>query len=244
MVRKIALIALVGVLILGLSGCILRPAGSSESRTESRDVDGFDSVDFEGWGDLTIEQGNEFKMTVTGPEDLVKRLKTEVRGDTLRIYMEPRAEFWWFGFGNRSLDIAVTLPELKAFELDGAGTVDIDGVETEVLELDLSGAAELSATGLDVDELVLDMSGAGEAQVSGQARTQDIEISGAGNFDGGHLEGSDVTTVMSGAGSATVWATRNLDVVVSGAGSVKYYGDPDVNRETSGAGSIEGLGDR
>lgn len=244
MARKITLILLAGVLVLGLSGCILRPAGSSRERTETPDVQDFDSIDFEGWGNLTIEQGDEFEVTITGPGDQVDRLRTEVRGDTLRMYMGPRAEFWLFGMGDRSLDIHVTMPELTALEMSGAGTVEIDGIDTREFELDLSGAADLQADDIDVQDLVVVMSGAGTATMSGTAVTQDVEISGAGHFDGGDLEGRDVTMDMSGAASSTVWATRNLDVSVSGAGSVEYYGDPDVDRDISGAGTIHDLGDK
>lgn len=244
MVRKVTLIVLAAVLMLGLSGCILRPAGSSQEKTETPDLKDFDSIDFEGWGNLTIEQGDEFEVTITGPGDQVDRLKTEVRGDTLRMYMAPRAEFWLFTFGNRALDIHVTMPELTALEVDGAGMVEIDGVQTEAFELDLSGAADVQAHDLDVKELLVILSGAGTARMSGTAVTQDIEISGAGDFDGGDLEGRDVTLDMSGAASSRVWATSSLDVVVSGAGSVEYYGDPDVDRDISGAGTIDGLGDK
>jgi len=244
MARKAILLALIVVLSLGLSGCIVRRASDTDTSTESRDVDGFNAIEFAGFGDVKIVQGDEYDVELSGPTDLVERITTEVHGDTLYIGRDSKWELWILGTGNRQVDIAITVPELEKIKVEGAGVVNIDGLEGESFEFDLSGAGELRGKDLNLTELVVDMSGAGSATLSGVAQTQQVVISGAGEYDAKELKSRKTSVDMSGAGSAMVWATETLDVEAAGAGGVKYWGDPDVRQEVSGAGSVSDQGDK
>jgi hypothetical protein len=245
MVRKVAIIALVGVLAVGTSGCVLRKAEGTERRSEEREVSGFDSVEFDGWGALTIEQGDEYALTVSGADELLDRLETEVRGDTLRISMAPKTEIWFFGTPDRDIEMKLTVPELSRLEVNGAGAVELDGIEGDSLELELDGAADVNGVDFDLEDLSVVLSGAGHVELDGRADRQSVDISGLGAFDGSELEGRDGEVMMSGAGAATVWVTDTLEVDLTGLGSIEYYGDPDVETgRMDGAGSIDSLGDK
>lgn len=245
MVRKVVAIALIAGMALGLSGCILRRAEGSAPRTEERDVaSSFDTIDFEGWGELVIKEGEDYEVEVSGSRDMLDRLRTDVRGDTLRIYQESNTQIYFFGIPNDELKVTVTLPGLRGLELDGAGQVTLDGIESESLEIELGGAGDVSGD-VDVDELAIVLSGAGTVALEGRADVQDIELSGLGSFDGSELEGRDGSVRMSGAGSATMWVTQALEVDLSGLGTVEYYGDPEVDvKRMDGAGTIDSLGDK
>lgn len=244
MFRKITLAALITVLALGLSGCIVRRAEDVDNRTETRNVSKFDEVDFSGYGRVEVVPGDTYELELNGPADLLNKIKTEVRGDTLYIGRDAGWEIWLFGMGDRKIDITITVPMLSRIKVAGAGDVIIDGMEADSFEFDLSGAGTLRGDDLRLGELLIDMSGAGSASLSGRVDDQEIVISGAGEYEGGDLESKRTRVDMSGAGNATVWATESLDIEASGAGSVKYWGDPDVNQDVSGAGTVHGLGDK
>lgn len=235
---------LVAALALGLTGCIVRRASEGGDRTESREVSDFDTVDFSGFGKVEVVQGDEYALELSGPTDLVDRIETEVHGSTLYIGRKPGWELWFWGFGDRSVDMVITVPELKQLRVAGAGEITIDGLSGESFEFDLSGAGSLKGSDLDLSELVIDMSGAGSAVLSGKADDQEIVISGAGEYDGKELESRTARIDMSGAGSAQVWATESLDIVAAGAGGVDYWGNPDVRQEVSGAGTVNDRGDK
>jgi len=244
MTRKILTLVLAAVLVLGLSGCIVRRASDTDTKTETREVQDFTAVDFAGFGDVTVIQGDEYELELSGPTDLVDRIKTEVHGDTLYIDRDGKWEIWILGMGNRQVDIKITVPELKELNVEGAGVVNIDGLEGESFEFELSGAGELRGADLKLGDLVVVMSGAGSAKLSGQVDSQKVVISGAGEYDAEDLKSRMTTVDMSGAGSASIWATESLDVTASGAGGVKYWGDPDVRQEVSGAGTVSDQGDK
>ena len=244
MTRRIVMASLIAALVLGLSGCVLSPVEAAEDRTESRDVSGFDAVDFAGIGNLEVVQGSRYELELSGSGDVLDRVRTEVSGDTLRIDSDNGWWPWLFRSNVESIDVKLTVPELSRLEVSGLGEVNIDEFAGDSFEFRLSGAGELQGRNIDFDELVVELSGAGKVDLSGRARSQEIRISGAGEYDARDLESADALVVMSGAGSAKIWATDTLDAEASGAGSVDYWGDTNVTSDVSGAGSIHDRGAR
>ncbi len=72
------------LLSVTLSGC-LGPSvsGSGRVTSETRNVSGFSSVSLEGTGLVVIEQGGTESLTVSGDDNLMSDIETEVRGNTL-----------------------------------------------------------------------------------------------------------------------------------------------------------------
>lgn len=244
MMKRIGLAVLAIVLVLALPGCIVRRVDSGDVRTESRDVEGFNQVVFDGYGNLTVEQGDTYSLELSGTQSVLDQVTTKVSGDRLYIDFSTGPRIWLFNIGEQRLDIKLTVPELTELEVNGAGDVTMDSIKGDKLEYRLSGAGKLSARDIEVRDLTIKMSGAGAAEVGGKATVQDISISGAGSYDARDLESRDAVVEMSGAGQAIVWATGTLDITASGAGSVEYYGNPDVTSNVSGAGSIHDRGSR
>ena len=242
MTRQVVTGVLVVMMIVGVSGCVVRPVDTGGTRTETRDVSGFDAIELSGFGSMHIEQGEDYEVELSGSESVLDRTETEVRGSTLRIGQYRQWSIWPFFTGPQRLDVRVTVPSLERVTVSGAGDVSIEGLEGERFEFRLSGAGDLTARDVDLDALRVELSGAGSARISGKARTQEVVLSGAGDYDGRDLESSDARVEVSGAGSVVVWAEERLDVQASGAGSVEYYGDPRVRSDVSGVSSVTGRG--
>lgn len=242
MARRLAAAILVFMMLVGVSGCIVRPVDTGAMATEVRDVPEFDAIDFAGFGSMVIEQGAGYEVELTGTESVLQRVDTDVRGGTLRVGQDSPWSLWPFFLGPQRLEVRVVVPSLERVVVSGAGDVSIDGLEGERVELGLSGAGTVSARDVDLDRLVVELSGAGSARVSGVVDTQEVTLSGAGDYDGRDLESRNARVEVSGAGSVVVWAEERLDVRASGAGSVEYYGDPQVRSDVSGASSVTGRG--
>ncbi len=238
MVRRVVVLALALMMLLGMSGCVVRRVDTGPKTSEVYPVSGFDSVDFSGFGTLEVEQGDEYGLELTGSTRELERVEVEVRGDTLHIRQKSRWTLWFWDAGGQRIDVRLTVPELRELVVSGAGEVDVEGLEGDEFRFELSGAGEFSARDIDVRELSVTLSGASSAQLNGSADSQSVVISGAGDYDGRDLESDEVRVDISGASSATVWAKETLDITTSGAASVDYYGSPEVTTDVSGAGSI------
>jgi hypothetical protein len=228
-----------GMLPLMIGG---RPA-SGHVITESRAVSGFDTVTFSSFGDLTIQPGERESLTIEAEDDILRRIRVEVRDGTLEIgFDEPGARVSLYP--TRPIRFTLTVVQLEAVELSGAGNVVVNELETGRLRARLSGTGSLSLTGLAADSLVTALSGAGSLNASGTADHLEVIVSGFGSFNGADLQAANAEISLSGVGGASVWATTRLNATISGVGSVTYYGQPAVTKTTSGLGTVRHAGDK
>jgi hypothetical protein len=214
--------------------------GSGNVITEERDVSGFDQVNMSGFGEMIITQGNDESLTIETDDNLMQFIETEVRNNTLYL------EFTENTIPDPSDTIAyhLTLIDLEALELSGAGEFSIQSLDTPRLEITFSGAGRIDLDSLNTDELTVQISGAGDVNLAGKVSVQEVNIEGAGQYLASDLESDQASVKIEGVGKATIWAHDSLDIRVDGAGNVEYYGSPTVNQNIQGGGSIRSLGQK
>jgi hypothetical protein len=207
---------------LRLAGVLLLTALAACSRdertrsTERRGVEAFHSIELRGTGTLDVLVGEQQSLVVEADSESLKHLHTEVRNQ--RLVIESRGGWFWENAGGQ-LRIRVTLPQLNALDMNGAGRISVNG---------LAGGA-----------LALVLSGAGELEASGRVETLTARVNGAGSIDLSRLQATDATVAVNGAGSLQVNATGQLDAVLNGVGSITYDGKPTkLNSSINGVGSI------
>jgi preprotein translocase subunit SecF len=188
--------------------------GSGNTQTEKRDVSGFNEV--KAGGALTVEvtAQKEFGVEVEADDNLLEYVKTEVKGDTLRIYTEGRIST------RNPIRVRISMPNIESFDVSGASSVTLTNVKNESLRLDASGASKI--------------------KVEGEAKELNVDLSGASRLEAENLRAENVTVDASGASSATVVASNEINADASGASSIRYVGEPkNVSRKTSGASSVK-----
>jgi hypothetical protein len=211
--------------------------GSGNVVSENREVSGFDSIRVDYPAQVLISQGSQESLTVKAEDNLLPGLKTEVKGDELRIYYQ--SQDGEHVNPTKPVTVTITLQELNSIDFSSAGELTLDGLESDNLRVSLDGAGSMKLNDLSIKNFDVSLSGAGSATVTGTADDLNLTISGFGGFDGRDLKCNTVNVNISGAGSAAVWAEDTLDASISGAGSVTYYGSPeDVNKQISGVGGI------
>jgi hypothetical protein len=115
--------------------------------------------------------------------------------------------------------IRIAVPTLEGIASNGAGKIDVDGLNNEKFEIDLNGATAI--------------------RVSGETKLVDIDTNGAGKIDTSKLRAARAVVASKGVSRVEVHAAEQLDVTVSGPSSVVYSGDPVVNKTVSGPGSVQ-----
>jgi hypothetical protein len=217
--------------------------GSGVVKTESRQVPAFTALSIAYPVEVVIHQGDAQSVSVEAEDNLLPQLATRVSGSTLYIENSEHNRVRRVN-PSKPVRITLTVTDLHALDASSAGTVNLDGLQTESLDISASGAGKLTLSKLDVSSLSVDLSGAGNVEASGSAGTINLGISGLGNFLGGDLAAQSASVDISGAGSATLWLKNELSADISGLGSVNYYGSPKVSKDISGLGSVNRLGDK
>lgn len=207
--------AIVGTALL-LSGCGYH-GDNGPMTTQTPKVESFDSIDIDGAARLEITIGQPASLVIRGSEKTVRRVETEVKGDTLHI--KSRAKDWIIRNDNTRLTLQITLPRLKSFRLEGGNDVNVVGFAGGETEIRASGALNMNAEG-HLEKLTMRMSGAGHADLS-------------------KLVADNATVTVDGVGSVIVNPRESLDATMNGVGAIFYTGSPSrVSTRMNGLGTI------
>ena len=233
--RKIVIwVGLLAVMAL-LAGCSVgATVGSGKVATETRAVSGVEAVEFAFVGDMTITQGDEESLTITGDDNILPLIKSDVTGGVLRVYTQGVN----MAQSITPLRYELKVKDLSRMTLSGAGSINAPELTTERLRATVSGAGTLRVDALAADALEVSLSGIGDANIAGVVERQQVTLAGAGTYFGEELRSGVADTTISGLGNAKVWVTEKLNATISGAGSIEYKGDPQVTQQVSGVGSV------
>ena len=204
-------------LTLSLAAAATLVALQARAADETRSVAPFTTISNSGPVNLHIEVGKAQSVRVSGSDDLVSDLQTEVVGNELKLHM--RRDTTNFNRHRDELNVTITMPQLTAFTMGGAG--------------------ETTITHMSGDSLDVRFGGAGSLKADGTVRNLTMHVGGVGSIDTRELHAETATVNVGGVGSVKVWASARLDASLGGVGSLTYYGDPKtVNTNGGGLGSI------
>ncbi len=188
--------------------------GDTAIKSELRDAQTFNTIDINGVFDVTIKKDKPIKIRITGPEDILPRIVTQVENQKLDIY------------ANKSIctkfdiKIDIQLPDIYKIILEGANRARISGINDPNLFLKVNGASEVLA--------------------SGHTNTLTASVSGASSLDARNLNANIADVSITGSAEASIYATKKIDAGVSGAGSLICYGNPKmVSKNILEAGAME-----
>ncbi|NMC55098.1 MAG: DUF2807 domain-containing protein [Chloroflexi bacterium] len=214
--------------------------GSGNITTETRDVSGFNSIEFNGLGDVEIVQGSEEGLTITTDDNLLPLITTEVKGSTLVIGIEQ-------GYNINlpsKMKFTIQVKDLQKLQISGLANVEADDLALQDLYIGISGGGSVKLRDLIAKDVRLSISGLGNVDLDGEARSVRMDSSGGGNLDAEDLRADSVSISISGVGQASVWAIETLNVEISGGGEVDYYGKPEITRDIDGVGTLNSLGEK
>jgi hypothetical protein len=202
--------------------------GASSTREIS--VRGYNKIECDDAFDLTIRQGDDYRMNITIPERLDENRVVRRDGDRLRIGLD--------GCSCSGVRRAtVELPALRFLAATGASRVTMERIRTsDALTLEISGASSVRGE-LSADETRIHLTGASRAELRGMTADIDLTAAGASQARLVDLEAQTAKVRLSGVSVATVWVREHLDVEASGASRLEYRGSPRIGRLDLSSGS-------
>lgn len=232
-VRRLAVAAVGATLLATLTACTpFVTAG--DTLTEERDIDDASSVVLRSGGEVDVRLGDEPALTVTGGENVLERLVTEVDDGRLEIAIRRGPII----IGDRDLRIDVTVTSLESVVINGSGTVRAEFGDADDVSVQISGSGDIQADDLAATSVRAGISGSGDIDLAGRTDSLVTEVSGSGDIDASDLEAGTAQVVVSGSGNVSVNARDELDVTISGSGDVRYSGRPQVRSSISGSGDL------
>ena len=214
-------------------------SGSGNIGSEQRNTGSFSAVEISVplKASITVSTGSQPSLKLSGYRNVLKYIKTEVKGNTLRIYTEPLVKL----DDEEYLNAEITLPLLTQLVMAGAPDADVHGsIIGQDFNLSISGSSDITIDDINTANFTTTVSGAGDLKVNkGNVQHASYTLSGAGDVKAYNLHTMETEATVSGAGDMQVYAEQKLDATISGAGTIRYKGHPVISSKTSGVGGVE-----
>jgi len=232
------IVLLLGTLFLSACAGLRVVRGTGDMTEENREVSGFNAVALDGVGTIFIEQGDSESLRIEAEDNLMKFLRTEVEGGTLKLTVREGINI----VPTQGVFYYLTVRDLEEIAVNGLGNVDLPDLKTPRLVLEINGGGEINVQNLETGSLDVGINGLGSLNMDGgQVQGQNISIDGGGSYDARHMLSETADVSIKGLGSAILWVQEQLDVTIDGGGSVQYTGKPQVTSEISGLGEVRAL---
>ncbi|MDZ7742595.1 MAG: head GIN domain-containing protein [Bacteroidota bacterium] len=208
--------------------------------TDIRDLPDFNRLWLKSIGNVILLKGESQEVKITSDQDVVGKIKTEVRDGELIIGIKDSIPLWFAGLPR--LDIYISLKEIKSIRLTGVGRIRSEqDIHEEEISISNSGVGGIYLF-LEATRTHTELSGVGEIELSGKTDVHNIKISGTGKIDALNFEAREVDIKNSGVGECVIGVREKLHVKSSGIGRIRYKGDPQVYASQTGLGGIERIG--
>ncbi|MGE5223568.1 MAG: GIN domain-containing protein [Omnitrophica WOR_2 bacterium] len=214
--------------------------GSGSVITENRPVSGFDRVEMSIPGNLDIQQGAAESLVVSGDDNILPLLQTNVSGGKLSIRYRSGA----IVRTSKPLQITLTVKNLSEFVNSSSGTVKIGPISTGDFHLRLSSSGDIDIENIQADQIKAELTSSGNITLRGSANQLDLQVTSSGAFQAGDLQVQRATVRLSSSGDVTVWVVEDLSVNISSSGNVSYYGKPSVHSTLTSSGEVFAKGEK
>lgn len=182
---------------------------------QARSAPAFTSIQLKGPISIDVQAGKAQGITVRGTPKFVAMVVTEVVDGELRVYLRDKDVKKM----NGDPRVIVTVPALRAFNMEGAGETVLRDIRGERFEVNYRGAGSMT--------------------ISGAVKQLNLQAQGVGEVDARKLIAQDADVNFQGIGSVQIHVSGKLDARVNGMGELSYYGHPrTVNKSVSGIGSV------
>lgn len=245
MKKQIVLVLILLIAVVSVSGCISSNSndnsnnanadskGSGNVINKTINVKDISSVTMEGIGNLTIKQGDNEGLVLTGEDNILSVIKTDVKNDELKIDCPE-------GMPNptKELSYELTVKDLKEVSMYGSSAIKFEKFKTNKLELNIFGENLVELDNIKVNRLISNGYGSFIVKANGTAKEHLITINGLGEYKSENLTTDNSEVTINGCGYTLISANKELDADINGYGGI-YYSDNKVNVKENIFGSGE-----
>ncbi len=209
---------------------VFEESSSTYGNSESYNFENFEAVSITGPFSISIAQGDEYRVVLSGQEHKMKEIEVSEHNGVLKVgYNEKDIDLYK---GYRKLKLRIIMPGLTNLNIKGASVGNIAGFEEEKMKIRISAASEITIDS-DISYINLNLSSASTLNLIGTGNVMEAKLSSAAQLDAYKFDAQNVSVRVSSAAKAKVYATETLSISASSLGDVKYRGGATVTKKRS-----------
>ena len=208
--------------------------GSGNIERQTRNVSSFHAVNAGGGFEVFIKQGSSPKLTISGDDNILDDIMTDVSNGKLRIRYRNNVNV-----NNADIKIYIETPQLDEVVASASSDIKIEGTISSDRTMLLHASSSGSVTAaVDAPAVELDASSSGTLHIKGRTRDLDTRASSGSSIDARELLSENAKADASSGASISLHASLKLDAEASSGASIDYRGEPAVSKKESSGGSI------
>jgi hypothetical protein len=210
---------------------------SGNQVTSNRTTAEYDQIAVSGSFQVNLVSGKEGAISITGDENIISHVVTEVENNELKIYFEKKKNYSY----KSKIIIEVPFESINTIHFTGSGDITTKNtIIADKFDVHLTGSGDVTLD-LKATKTTTSVAGSGDIVLSGTSSVLKASVAGSGDLDCSKLVVENATADVAGSGDIKVNCTQKLIAGVAGSGSVKYKGKPEtIEKSIAGSGDVEG----
>lgn len=219
----------------------------------------FDEIEVSTAISAEIVKGDEEKVIVSAPKNILEEVEAEIKGGILTIRVKPGIRFK----SMQGISAKIFAKDFKSIEANSAASINVKekflneennisvsssgsikgNFEANKMTIDASSAGNFSGKIWAID-LNSDASSSGSIMISGNAKKIIAGASSGGNISAKEFTADDGDLDVSSGGSITLGIKNSLTAEASSGGNIQYINlgnTSKINTSTSSGGSISAV---
>ena len=211
--------------------------GNGNVVTIERQTGDYDALRVGGFYEVELVEGNEGKITLSGEDNILEFIETEVKGGTLTIKSQDNMQLK-VSTGEKVF-ITIPVQSIDAIRLSGSGRLSSDmDLKADNFKVHTSGSRN-AALSINANIIKVISSGSSNIKLDGKAEQVHITSSGSSNLRAHELTTGIAEITSSGSSNIHISVINKIDVRSSGSSNVKYRGNPEkVYSKASGSSKL------
>ncbi len=207
--------------------------GNGNVQSEERVLSDFNKIEVSNGIDLFLSQGDTEGLTVQADENLLKLIKTEVIGGTLRIFTEKSIR----SAASRKVKLSfINLEALTASS--GSDVLSNTLLALDDLKVNASSGADINLE-LSAQHIVARSSSGSDIYLSGTTQSLEAEASSGSSVKAKELTAVNGSADASSGADVSINVSGTLHANASSGGDVTYYGSPkSIHKNKSSGGRV------
>ena len=197
-----------------------------DDNAEKRNLSGnFTAIEVSDGIQLMLTSGNEVSLAVSTSEPkYMEHFKTEVVGNTLKIYYDEKGMVWNSN-DKRKLRAYLSFKIIDRLQASsGATVIGKNVIKLAVLDIKFTSGSQFTGD-VNIGQLTSDQNSGSEITINGKADKLSVEASSGAIFKGFNLVAEYCTAKASSGGGVRINVNKELIAKASSGGGVRYQGE-------------------
>jgi hypothetical protein len=213
---------------------------------KSRPLKGFDKIEVVGSPSVHYFQADAYHVKVEGPEEVLKKIITDVEDGTLIIRNKGKIGIFNVSMGDMGdVIVHVGSPDLTSVSLSGSGDFVCESdLDTDHMRISLRGSGDITFNKIICDDCVTELVGSGDVMLKRlEAFTSEISLIGSGDMEVAQWNVGETDISLRGSGDISVRfgeGCKKVDCQLNGSGDIYLEGKVEqMNKHKTGSGDID-----